>query len=460
MRNLLIFIFSVALLFGSCAKFDHEPLNQLDQDAVFNTRSGLDAAIRGAYDILQSAALGMDVMVIGDLAADNLIATGSKKQYKEISNNRIFPDNSYIASIWNDSYDGINRVNNIFENIDNVAGLSDSDKNIVFGQMHFLRALHYFNLVKMFAGVPIRESVIKGTSDEELNIPRSDEGQVYEYIINELIAAKTAFAGYNETSAIIADYGAASALLARVYLYNGQWQNAIDEALEVVNSGNYALADDMSLLYDETTNADELIFVIDYFNDQSTMGIADWLHPEGRFEAAAWETSSKESSIYDAFEDADLRRDITVGQSPSGDYHCNKYTDVASSSDNVIVLRFAEMYMILAEAMNELGYSDDESEGSAFWYLNQIRVRAGLNAYSSTDIINQASFRLAIENERRLEFAFEGHRFFDLKRTGRGEAVLPDIGTLISQCNMLFPIPLSELDNNDSDGMTQNQGYN
>jgi hypothetical protein len=176
--------------------------------------------------------------------------------------------------------------------------------------------------------------------------------------------------------------------------------------------------------------------------------MADWFLPDGRFEVAAWSDPGKTSSIAGAFSDEDYRKAVSIGTTDingSLDYYCNKYTDYNEDSDNTIVLRLAEMYLVAAEAHNEQKYT---ASGYAFDYLNIIRQRANLPELTSADLPDQAAFRLAIEQERRLELVFEGHRYFDLVRTGRADDVLPSLGPLTGVNNYLFPIPRSEVDAN------------
>jgi hypothetical protein len=175
----------------------------------------------------------------------------------------------------------------------------------------------------------------------------------------------------------------------------------------------------------------------------------DWLTPDGRFEVAVWKDAARTATVADDFEAGDLRKEVTVKyySGPKGnDYYCAKYTDNISRRDNIIILRLAEMYLIMAEALNETGYVPD---GEAFNALNYVRSRAGLPPYTSTDLLNQQDFRLALEKERNFELIFEGNRLFDLRRTGRINEVLPDIGPL-KEAGWYFPIPQSEIDTNDS----------
>lgn len=459
MRTPIPILMLSAVLISGCEILDVEPTAQIQASDAFTDKKGVTAALNGAYDILQSAAISQDVIVFGDLAADNLIHIGTKKEYRQISDQHIFTENAYVEGIWNDSYDGINRLNNIIERIDEATGMSQGEKDEVLGQCYFLRAFHYFNLVKYFGAVPIKEASTRSQSPEELNTPRKGVDEVYEFLISDLVTARDLLAGSGKQSPVYADEGAATALLARAYLYTGQYPDALSMATQVLGMG-YALAEggDYGTIFDESRSNNEVIFQIDFLNDNETSGMADWFLPDGRFEVSAWDSPAKENSIYLAYEETDLRKPVSVGVSDitgTLEYYGKKYTDFVTNNDATIILRLAEIYLLAAEASNEIAYVAD---GEAFDFLNAIRTRAGLNAYSSADLPDQESFRLAVEQERRLELSFEGHRYFDLVRTGRAQEVLPQLGPLTGVNQYLFPIPRSEFDTNES--ITQNNpGY-
>jgi hypothetical protein len=447
------------ILTTGCEILDIQPNTQILAEDAFKDEKGVMAALTGAYDMLQSASISQDVIVFGDLAADNLIHIGTKKEYRQISDQQVFSENAYVEGMWNASYNGINRVNNILDRIDEVSGMAQEDVDRVLAQCYFLRAFHYFNLVKYFGGVPIKMTPTRSQSPEALNIARSSVSAVYDFIISDLLEAINLLDGSGKVSPVYADEGAVRALLARVYLYNGDFTSSLSEATAVIGMG-YSLmnGDEYGTLYDETMTNDEVIFLIDFYNDNETSSMADWFLPDGRFEIAAWDSPSKENSIFNAYSDSDQRKEVSVGTTDiSGgiDYYGKKYDDYNTDNDHTIILRLAEIYLIAAEASNEIAYVPG---GEAFDMLNAVRTRAGLPAYTGTDLPDQESFRLAIEEERRLELAFEGHRYFDLVRTGRADEVIPQLGPLVGENQYLFPIPRAEFDTNDA--ITENNpGY-
>lgn len=235
-----------------------------------------------------------------------------------------------------------------------------------------------------------------------------------------------------------------------MHLYRENWTQAAAYAEEVINM-NYSLEQaNYADIFDETKNSNEIIFQVDFYNSQDASNLMnDWLTHNGRFEVAVWKDLDRNETIADDYEVGDKRLSATV-QFYSGakgdDYYCNKYTDNITRKDNIIFLRLAEMYLIKAEALNENGYVAD---GPAFDALNAVRTRAGISSLTSTQVPNQQAFRLAVEKERNLELVFEGNRLFDLRRTGRINDVLEDIGTL-KEAGWYFPVPQTEIDTNDA----------
>lgn len=453
----LTFIIAVIILATSCEVLDVEPTDKIDADLAIVDESSLSAAVNGAYDQLQSVGFAEDAIIFADLAADNWIHVGSKKEYAQVDDNQLVSSNAYIEGIWNSCYDGINRINSILAKEPELTNVSPAKLDHYMGQCYFMRALNYFTLAKYFGGVPLRLTPTTGASPDDVNIARANITDTYQQIIDDLEVAETRLANSPVESAFANVY-AAKALLARVYLYfseyENHWTDAANKALEVIESREFTLTDSTNFknLYIEGEQPDEIIFQVDFFKDDDQNAIASWTRPEGRLEVTAWKSKDKVESIYHEYDENDFRRDVTVEQD-GDEYYSNKYTDVGNSKDNVIIIRLAEMYLIRAEALNENGFV---ANSEAFRLLNKVRRRVGIDTLTTGDAPGQSYFRLAIERERQLEFAFEGHRFFDLKRTGRIDDVLPLTGNM-DENNWLFPIPQSEMDTNEL--MEQNGSY-
>ncbi len=274
-----------------------------------------------------------------------------------------------------------------------------------------------------------------------LDAPRVPVAQVYESIISDLNFAVANLA--NSGSKIRGSQNAAKALLARVYLYQQNYQMAAATASDVITNGGYTLLPNYADVFATEENA-ESIFEIS-FSQLERNRIAEYNFPKSLNGRREVEPSQ---DLLDAFEENDQRFDASLAFASTLAYAI-KYDDLNLGADNFIVIRLADMYLIRAEALAKS--SGDVTQIKAD--LNIIRNRAGLSNFNSNDI-NQLI--TAIEKERRVEFAFEGQRWFDLVRTGRAVEVLFNV---TSPNQTLFPIPFDELQTNLDPGMVQNPGY-
>lgn len=456
-KRILIILLSGWLL-QACVDVEVQPTDEVPAEQAFASKNSIQAVLNGVYDGLQSAAIVQDYVFFADLAADNFVSAGSNIAYREIGDNRITSFNGAIEGIWNSHYDVINRANELIAGLSGNPNFDQEFLDSQIGQARFIRSFAYFNLVRMFGPIPYREQPAGGDIEAEINQPRVDTSTVYQNIINDLNAAEVELEGTGTGSDnTLVSEAAVKALLARVYLYHGNNDMAAEKAQEVIDFG-YSLVSSENYMdiFNEAKSNDEIIFAIDYVNDEArnTLSTFSQPEPEGRLEVAATK------ALYDAFADEDLRKDTAVVQ--EGDiYYLNKYTDVVNLSDNGIVLRLAEMYLIKAEALNELNYVAD---GEAFDLLNEVRNRAGLADLDASMAASQEEFLQYIKEERRRELAGEGHRWFDLIRYGDAVEMLEEKGTLRRDNDdldnqLLFPIPQSEIDTNLDPEMYQNEGY-
>ena len=438
-----LYILSILLIFASsCEVLDVEPQDAIAADVAINDKAGVEKGILGAYNGLQSLSYyGRTYSIFADLAADNLIhpPNATAASYNQVDNNAILPENESIDGIWSSIYDALNVTNNVIAKIPDVSDMSESEKNKALGELYFLRALHHFNLMNYFGAIPLKTTPTVGTNG--VNVPRDPVDAVYDKIISDLQFASQHLPA-NTSSKIRASKYAAQALLARVYLYRKDYNNAVTQASSVISAG-YALMSNYADIFSNEGVA-ESIFEVD-FTDLDRNRIAEYNFPlslNGRREVAP------STSLLNAYTSGDNRYTASVGVS-GNDSYARKYDDLAMGADNFIVIRLAEMYLIRAEATAQLGGSSQQILAD----INEIRARAGLTLFTSTITTEQLT---EIENQRQLEFAFEGHRWFDLVRTGRATTVLPTVTNIFKT---LFPIPLSELQSNTNPGMTQNPGY-
>ena len=435
LRNLL-----PALLLAAAAGCDSplstEPGAQIPADRQIVDAATARASLVGAYDALQDLSYyGRNLYVLGDLAADNADHQGSYQYLGDVDRNKAFADNTAITNVWSAIYTGIARDNVIIAKVPTVPGLSDEERNEILGEAYFLRALSYHNLVKFWGGVPL--SLTPVTDPQEAStFTRATEAQVYSQILADLDKAAELITEESQTTK--ASTVAVDALRARVLLYTGDWQGALDAADRVLEAKGDALTVPFDQLFvNEST--DEDIFRVS-FTPVEYNEIGYYYLWDGRWEVAPTE------DLYESYEPGDLRLDVTVGED-DGDFEGRKYPTTVGGED-VHVLRLAEVVLIKAEALARLDRLDEAVDE-----YNKVRVRAGLAPHVlGVDVTTQDEVLAAIWHERRVELAIEGDRFPDLVRTGQAESVLD-----ITANQTLLPIPAREI--TAAPGIVQNPGY-
>ncbi len=451
MKKILIIPYFLFIFLTACDVLDVEPYHSIPADQAITNKADVESAINGVYSSLQAVGYyGRNYVVAGDLAADNLEWTGTTAGYNQIDNNSILADNVIVEGVWSAIYSTINRVNYVISVLPDVVAMDENfttDDALAYeAELRFIRALAHFDLVRMFGPVPIRTAVATA-SDEDLNVPRRPIADVYNQVFHDL-----EFAGEHIREQIIrgkASKAAVKALTARVALYSYQYstdQSMLNRAIEMagnlLNHPSLQLEANFARLFDGNPNS-ESIFEVN-FGEQDRNRFAEYFFPtalSGRREFSPTE------DLYDAFHEDDVRRDVSIAMDGNNLYGF-KYHDIETGTDNVYVFRLAEIYLIMAEASLLNGDAT-----AALLHVNAVRERAGLVPIDST---NPEVLEQEIMDMRRLEFAFEGHRWFDLVRTGKAIDMLEGV---TEECQYLFPIPLGELLTNFHEGMYQNDCY-
>jgi hypothetical protein len=451
---------AATLALGACSNLlDTNPPNQAPEDLAIVTPAGARTALAGAYAALQSGYYyGGTMTHFGDLYADNATHTGTFTSYQEAAQHDFFADNGDVLGMWQNIYGAVKRTNALLAKVPLIEALDAAERDQILGEAHFLRALSYHNLVKYFGPVPIRLEYISDP-DQVTDLARSPIPDVYAQILTDLTEAEALIT--NETGPTNhATLGAVRALLARVYLYQGDYPNALTRANEVEGMG-YELAENYASLFNnEDANTPENIFKLTFTSQLAQANLFGyyWLSDALDVGAGRYEIAPTQD-LMDAYDTAsdDLRLAWNIAPDPSED--AEGYVEGAAygtkfptpgGAEDFHVIRFAEVVLIKAEALaraNQLGPAVDE--------YNRIRERAGLAPHVlNTDVTTQAEVLAAIDHERRLEFAEEGDRFPDLTRDPvRAQAILD----LPNANRLLFPIPKAELDV--SPLLTQNPGY-
>jgi hypothetical protein len=441
---------AISTLFSSCESFVDlgAPPTQVVSQDVFKADATATSAVLGLYSIGNMTSFVQASTFYPGLSADDIQYNTVNAPYDEFENNALTNTNSLVEnSIWYIAYQQIKNTNNAIYGLNQSQTLTPSLKDQLLGEAKFVRALTYFYLVNLFGDVPMP---LTPDADYATNatLPRTPVADVWKQIITDLKEAQAQLpATYAGTFKARANKYAASTLLARAYLYTKDWANAETSATSVISSQAYtlpALAD----VFVNTSN--EIIWQQANLTGISTFG-ANFLAASGVIPAF-----TLVDTLYKSFEDVDLRKTNWTGVTTVGGvkyYFINKYkVRTGTGNEYNVGLRFAELYLIDAESKAQQGKIAEAKAD-----VDIIRKRAGLAALTST--ITKDQLLLAIEKERKLELFGEwGHRWLDLKRTGRADAVLGGIRkNTWKSTAVLYPIPENQRAANKN--LTQNPGY-
>jgi len=446
----------------SCKKFVEipPPANMIVGETVFSNDKTATSAIVGLYTSLMentNSLLNGDITIYPGLSSDELNRNYRSENFDAFLNNAITVNNDKISSMWSFAYKEIYQTNAIIEGVTKSSGMSKAMKSQLTGEAKFVRSLVYFYLINLFGDVPLITTTDYNVSD---TLSRASVEDIYQKIIVDLKEAQINLSDEYITSPsspgerIRPNRLAATALLARVYLYEKDYLNSALQAGVVINSGYYSLEEDLNKVFlPESKEAILQLFPVNQYVNTS----------EGNnfvpFDTSAPPVFSLTDNLLTAFDSNDQRlvnwtKTYSVADK-SYTYPYKYKVGYKSPSDQPTeyntVLRLAEMYLVRAEAraqQNDISGSQED--------LNIIRRRAGLN---NTPASNQTDLLLAIEHERQIEFFAEwGHRWFDLKRTGRANLLFAIAkGSNWQATDALYPIPLYEIRSNSR--LFQNAGY-
>lgn len=483
-KNVWFLALAVLLTLTGCGEdfLDRAPISQQNSNNFYKTAEDMRNALTAVYGSLQYGGQYFSSMhVIGDMRSDNTEITNPNAgaDLQAVDNFTNVSVNSIGNNTWNAHYQGIQSANILIERIQPVS-MDQNLKARYIGEAKFLRALMYFNLVRIFGDVPLVVTVITNPQ-QGYEYGRSPVAAVYSQIIADLTEAEQVLPfTYAAADRGRATKGAAMALLGKVHLTMKNYPLASQKLKELIDAsgqtGYRLLPSYASIFGAANQNNAESIFEVQFKSGSNGEGspFTNQFAPIGSGRAVVSVGNPLGQNIptadmNNAYEPNDLRKAVSMRTS----YELNgavvnhnyvvKYSGTPAanldSDNNWIVLRYADVLLMYAEALNEQGFVAD---GPAFEYLNLVRTRAGLPVKSSSNaspdlqVSNQAAFRLAVEQERRVELAFEGHRWFDLIRTDRA---LPLLASKGMQPHMaIFPIPQSQLDINPSK-MFQNPNY-
>ncbi|WP_439129393.1 RagB/SusD family nutrient uptake outer membrane protein [Polaribacter sp.] len=473
-KILLVFILILTINYSCSDDFvDVKPTSENSED-FFNTQEDYENALIGAYDLLQSTYLNV---LLGEIASDNTLAGGESATdvlgIQEVDDMVHTPLNAQLRDIWSWMYAGVNRANYILEFKDKT---DFAGKDQIIAEATFLRAYYYFELVKWFGDVPL--AVDKRIQfGEQFTIDRTPAADVYAQIEADLIFAADNLPAVQSTPGKVTK-GAAQALLGKAYLYQQKYDEAAGALEAVITSNTYDLVTDYNTIFEEVgENNIESVFEVQYFEGQGAgfgclqcsegnvavgfSGVRNYTGPDF---SSGFSFNVPVQEVVDAFEAGDLRKDVAIldieawatatgatfgtGYEHTG-YFNRKYIPRTRSTDaqgdrnltnpnNYRAIRFADVLLMAAEAFNKRTNPDD---AKAQTYLNRVRERAFGNTANNITATGNVLYENILQ-ERRVELVGEGHRFFDLVRTGKAAQ---EINGFVSGKHEVFPIPAIEI---------------
>lgn len=452
-HNRWFFIVGMLLMLNTvgCKKLVQvdEPDDSFTSSMVFSNDSLAQAAVTGLYIKIMGSTkflLSGAMSVFPSLSSDELVRYIPMVNEDQFSSNEILVSNQLInVNIWKAAYVYIYQCNICIEGLNKSTGVNKGVKNRLTGEMKFMRALCYYYLVNLYGDVPL---ALGTNADVNAMLSRTPVASVYKQIEMDLVEASEAL--INERVKTVPTTFAAQALLARVYLHLKEWNKAEQTAGAVINSGQFLLQPNLNDVF--LKNSKETIFQLAPVQSGMNSPEGFLFVPFGTGKPAY----SVSTGLWDAFEIGDLRKDNWIksgGQNYRYPYKYKTYKSAIGSeiTEYNVVLRLAEQYLILAEALAHQNRIEEAVND-----INIIRTRAGLTALEKN--INNEQCLDAILNERRFElFAEWGHRWIDLKRTGQANAVLSKAKSSWQYYDTLYPIPLSELET--APNLKQNRGY-
>lgn len=486
MKKLIFTLIITTFIAASCEDFINIlPESTVTIDVLYKTDKDFADALVGCYSVFDGIYDG-DQEFMGELLGDDMEhqwATESSAVRMDFFT--FINDESVVQSYWRDHYQAISRLNLLISQLEKADPAVVTKRDRYMGEAKFLRALSYFNLVRAFGDLPIVTAPI--SFEDAYKNARQPVAAVYDVIYNDLLDAETVLpVKYTGSDVGRATLGAAKSLLGKAYLTQKDFVKAEAKLKEVTTLG-YALLPNYNDLWDYTKDEHhkEYIFDIEYESGQGYgSGLTNTHMPqEANIQAfygikggGGSDLCPSDSLLSDPrkpafqglFVPGDKRRDRSVANgytNASGVWvplpvtglrrsFTMKYTVAVpaggDSPANFKVIRYADVILMLAEALNENGKTDE-----ALTYLNMIRTRAGVPTYAG---LSKSATRSKIELERRLELCFEGHRWWDLLRTGRAMQVMGPAG--MKEKHWLYPIPLSEIQVvNNPDILWQNPGW-
>lgn len=496
MKKIIYIVLTVLIssMFFSCVGYLDKSSYVDPSVETINDSASAIALTNAAYQPLQRPKLyNMRIWTLDIIAGNSVVGAGGGTdgiETVQLANFTAAPDNFGVLDLWRGPNPGILYCNTVLDRIPQM-NISQNLKNRCMGEAYFLRANYYFLLVRLFGDVPLTLKPIK--AGDNLYPSRTNKDTIYnEEIIPDLKKAVDLLPKreeYSGSNVGRASKGAAVGLLAKVYLTLGKYQDCLDMCNEVQSLG-YTLNPDYSDCFGgeaKNKNTAESLFEVQYYgltkagfwdDENQSCWLSTYMGPRNSgWVGGGYGWNQPTQEFVDQYEAGDLRKEKTLlysgcptfeGQQYNSSWSTTGYNvrkflvplsispDYNTCAEDVMVLRYADVLLMKAEALNELGRTTESMEP-----LFEVRVRAGLTDHSKVENLSQDQMREKIRHERRIELAFEGERWFDLLRYDKGNYALQffhSIGKVnFMRKNLLFPIPQKEIDANPN--LKQNPGY-
>lgn len=460
-KNSLLRLLSVMLAFmaslSSCREIlEPPPVDLLVDELVLNEASDVEAVRLGMYNAFRG--VGAPMVIAGSFTADFIQHNGTFTVYNELGNKQITATNAAAEAYWGSIYSTIYIANFIEERIATVPGVTEAARKQVLAEARFLRGFVNFLGTYTFGGIP---KVTTTTIATNRNIPKATREEILSSVLADYNAALPDLPNTNSNKTLaktFATKNAVRAAMARYYLYRKEWAQAEKLASEIIATGLQKLPADIAAVFFQEVD-DETIFEVAYANNSSddpgtsTFGLNDVLRgrreviPANTYILTMLETNAGERRQTISF-------DPTRQRGRDNGWSVRKYGSPDEANNNITIFRLAEQYLIRAEARAQQGRIVGANGAQAD--INVLRQRAKAPNASLT---TQSDALLTIEKERVYELSFEGHRWYDLKRTGRIQAVMTAFSPNWNEKFDLWPVPQSEIQRNDALRGAQNPGY-
>lgn len=458
----IVGLLSLMMTTGCSDFLDLTPISEASSANYYKNTADINSALTACYGSLQGTyQYGEYFIALMELRSDNvedINPGGAAGVFYFIDNFTATSGNNIIRYAWKELYNEIYRCNNVLASSHVIADAALRQQ--YEGEAHFLRALAYFNIVRLWGAAPLILKPVNAA--EAATYGRAPVADVYRAIEDDLNDA----AGKLSSTSKDDDLGratsvAAKALLGKVYLTQQKWADAVTllDNLILTHSSQYGLLDNVADVFDVNNEMNkEMLFAVRY--SKSVLGEGHGYNDYFKDKSVIY------SGLKEAYGATDERKAmIEYKRVDANNNVIAKYYDTfdpttAKVGFDMPLLRWADVLLMCAEAHNEVGYDGTEN-GKAMSCLNLVRTRAKADKYTSATLTDQSSFRKAVLEERRLEFPFELQRWFDLIRTDTAIDAMAKIGLTITKNDYLYPLPKTEVDLiNNPETFPQNPGYN